>query len=100
MGTIAHMVVATCVISLDLSGLDSIKDKRSIVRSIIARLRREFNLSVAEVADMDIRSWGVIGLAAVGNDRRYLHGQMEKAVAWIVAQRPDVPIYDYSIEFL
>lgn len=100
MGTIARMVVATCVINLELSGVQSLKEKRSILHSIIARLRREFNLSVAEVAGQDIWELGVIGLAAVGNDRRYVHGQMERAVAWISEHRPDAPISDYSIEFV
>ena len=47
------MVVATCVISLVLGGVQSLKEKRSILRSIIARLRQEFNLSVAEVDNHD-----------------------------------------------
>ncbi len=94
------MVVATCLISLELSGVRSLKEKRSILRSIIARLRQEFNLSVAEVDGQDAWGTAVIGLAAVGNDRAYLHGMMEKSVAWIVSHRPDVPIYDYRIEFV
>ena len=94
------MVVATCIISLELDGVQSLKEKRSILRSIIARLRQEFNLSVAEVDSHD--SWGlaVIGLAAIGNDKGYVHGLMEKAVAWITEHLPDVPVGDYSIEFI
>jgi uncharacterized protein YlxP (DUF503 family) len=94
------MVVATCVITLELSGVGSLKEKRSILHSIIARLRREFNLSVAEVGGHDAWGQAVVGLAAVGNDKGYVHGQMEKAVGWIAEHRPDVPIYDYSIEFV
>ena len=94
------MVVATCVISLELSGVRSLKEKRSILKSIIARLRREFNVSVAEVGEQDIWRLGVIGLAAVGVDKGYVHGLMERAVTWIDEYRPDVPIYDYRIEFI
>jgi hypothetical protein len=42
----------------------------------------------------------VIGLVTVGNDTGYLHGLLEKAVAWIEENRPDAPIADYYIEFL
>lgn len=94
------MVVATCVITLELGGVRSLKEKRSILKSIIARLRQEFNLSVAEVDHHDAWGTAVIGLAAVGNDRAYLHSMMEKSVAWIEEHRPDLPIGGYSIEFV
>lgn len=94
------MVVATCWISLELAGVRSLKEKRSILKPIIARLRQEFNLSVAEIDGQDAWGTAIIGLAAVGNDKAYLHSLMEKSVAWIVDFRPDVPIYDYRIEFV
>lgn len=93
------MFVATCIITLDLEGVQSLKEKRNILKSILSRLRREFNLSVAEIDGHDARQTAVIGLAAVGVDKAYLHGLLEKSVAWIEEQRPDVPIFDYSIEF-
>ena len=94
------MVVATCIITLELAGVQSLKEKRSILKSILARLRQEFNLSVAEVDGQDAWGTAVIGLAAIGNDKAYLHGMMEKSVTWIADHRPDAPIGDYSIEFL
>ena len=94
------MVIGLCVVELTLEGCRSLKEKRSILKSIIARLRQEFNLSVAEVDDQDTWGTAVIGLAAVGNDRAYLHGMMEKSVAWIEDHRPDVPIASYRIEFV
>lgn len=94
------MFVATCVITLELEGVRSLKEKRSIVKSVTTRLRREFNLSVAEVDGHDAWGTAVIGLAAIGNDKAYLHGMLEKSVAWVESQRPDAPIAAYSIEFL
>jgi uncharacterized protein YlxP (DUF503 family) len=94
------MVVATCIITLELDGLHSLKEKRSILKSIIARLRREFNLSVAEVDGQDAWGTAIIGLAAVGNDKAHLHRMMEKSVAWIEDNRPDAPIAAYRIEFI
>ncbi|MFO7664788.1 MAG: DUF503 domain-containing protein [Chloroflexota bacterium] len=93
------MVVATCLIALDLNGVYSLKEKRSILKPIITRLQREFNLSVAEVEGQDAWGSAVIGLAAVGNDKAHLHRVMEKTVAWLEHNRPDVPINAYSIEF-
>ena len=93
------MFVATCVITLELDGVRSLKEKRSIVKSVTTRLQREFNLSVAEVDRQDAWGTAVIGLAAVGNDKAHLPRLLEKSVAWVETQRPDVPIAAYSIEF-
>ncbi|MDX1663350.1 MAG: DUF503 domain-containing protein [Candidatus Promineifilaceae bacterium] len=94
------MVVAVCVIRLNLYGVQSLKEKRQIVKSILARLSRQFNVAVAEVGYQDI--WQTTELAAVtvGNDSGHLHARLEKVVAFIEQQRPDVPIDDYFIEFL
>lgn len=92
------MVVATCVIQLELGGVFSLKEKRSIVKSITTRLPKKFNVAVAEVDAQDVWQTAVIGLATIGNDTRYLHAVLEKAVAWIEETRPDAPIAHYSIE--
>ena len=93
------MLVATCTIKLRLEGVYSLKEKRRILKSVLARLPKHFNLAVAEVDCHDIWQTAVIALVTVGNDKGYLHGLLEKAVAWIERERPDVPIDDYWIEF-
>ena len=92
------MIVATCVIKLSLEGVFSLKDKRRIVKSILARLPQHFNVAAAEVDYHDAWHTAGIGLAAVGTDASYLHGLLEKAVTWLEDNRPDVPIEDYAIE--
>jgi uncharacterized protein len=93
------MLIATCVIKLNLAGVSSLKEKRRIVKSILARLPRQFNLAVAEVDCQDVWQTAVIGLVTIGNDNGLLHGQLEKAVNWLVEFRPDLPLDDYWIEF-
>ncbi|MCA9933129.1 MAG: DUF503 domain-containing protein [Ardenticatenaceae bacterium] len=93
------MLVATCVIKLSLDGVYSLKDKRSIVKFIVNRLPKQFNVATAEIDHHDVWQTAVIGLVTIGNDAGYLHGLLEKAVAWIEQSRPDAPIEAYSIEF-
>ncbi|HSM58453.1 MAG TPA: DUF503 domain-containing protein [Candidatus Sulfomarinibacteraceae bacterium] len=92
------MIVATCTIQLSLFGVSSLKGKRRILKSIMTRLPRQFNVAVAEVDHQDVWQSAVICLATVGNDAGHLHSVLEKAVAWIEDARPDVPIETYSIE--
>lgn len=91
--------IATCIIELNLSGVRSLKEKRRILKSILSRLPRQFNVAVAEIDKQDVWQTAVIGLVTVGNDTAYLHGLLEKSVAWIEQTRPDVPVDAYTIEF-
>lgn len=93
------MFVATCVIKLELNSVHSLKEKRRIVKSLTSRLPQKFNVAVAEVAAQDVWQTAVIGVVTVGTDAAYLHGLLEKAVAWVAQTRPDVPISDYAIEY-
>ncbi len=93
------MIIATCVVKLHLNGVYSLKEKRRIVKSLRIRLPKQFNLAAAEIEHQDVWQTAVLGLVTIGTDAGYLHGLLEKAVAWIEKTRPDIPIEDYSIEF-
>jgi uncharacterized protein YlxP (DUF503 family) len=66
---------------------------------VLTRLPRHFNVAVAEVDLNDTWQSSVICLVTVGNDRAYLHGLLEKAVAWFDKNRIEASIEHYSIEF-
>jgi uncharacterized protein YlxP (DUF503 family) len=92
--------VALCTIDLHLAGNGSLKGKRSRLKPILVRIRREYNVSAAEVDNNDLWQSATIALVAVGNDVAYLHGLMEKAVRWIENNRFDVELVDYHIELI
>lgn len=94
------MIIGACTIVLHLPGVHSLKEKRSIVKSVLARLRNEFNVSTAEVDAQDSHGRAVLGIACVSASSEYARGQLEAVVRWIEEQRPDVPVIDYEIELL
>jgi uncharacterized protein YlxP (DUF503 family) len=94
------MIIGVCTITLHLFGVYSLKEKRSIVKSVVARLRNEFNVSAAEVDAQDAHERAVIGVACVSGASDHARGQLEAVVRWIEEQRPDVPVIDYEIELL
>jgi len=55
-----------------------------VVKRVIHRCRNKFNVSAAEVEDQDFSDRAVIGVVAVGNDRRYLEGLLEKLETHVV----------------
>jgi uncharacterized protein YlxP (DUF503 family) len=94
------MHVGVCIIDLRLPGNSSLKGKRRVVKSMVTRITREFNVSVAEVEDQDLWQRAVLGVACVSSSASYAHGQLERVVQWIEAQRFDVELLDYQIELL
>jgi len=65
---------------LHMQGLSSLKAKRSIVKSLIGRLKSRFNISVSEVDHQDSKSSAVIGLAIVCNDSRFIDQQFDSII--------------------
>lgn len=93
------MHLATATVHLHLPGVASLKEKRRIVKSLLSRMRRQFNVAAAEIDANDVWQTAVIAIAVVGNDRAYLHAQLEHAVTWITQTRPDLPLEQYRITF-
>ena len=77
------MIVGAALVEIHVHGSQSLKQKRGVVRSISKRLRNRFNVSVAEVGGQDTWQWATIGLCAAGNDRPYVRGLLEKALAFV-----------------
>jgi uncharacterized protein YlxP (DUF503 family) len=94
------MHIGLCTIELQLPGNNSLKGKRSVLKSIVSRVGREFNVSIAEVDDQDIWQRAVLGVACVSTSAGYAHGLLERVVTWIEDNRPDTVLLAYHIEML
>jgi len=64
------MIIGTLEVKLHAPYVHSLKEKRMIVRSILARIRNKFNVSACEVDEQDLHQIIVIGVAAVANNIR------------------------------
>jgi uncharacterized protein YlxP (DUF503 family) len=94
------MVIGACSVELHLPGNSSLKGKRSTLKPILARLRREFNLATAEVAHNDTWQSAEIAFVTVANDPGRVHSMLERAVRWIETHHPEVQVVDWEIEVL
>lgn len=77
------MIVGAAVVELHVHGSQSLKQKRGVVRSIVQRLRNRFNVSVAEIGGQGTWQMAVLGVVSTGSDRKYVRGQLEKALAYV-----------------
>jgi uncharacterized protein YlxP (DUF503 family) len=74
-----------------LGDVHSLKQKRSVVRPLIAELRKRFELSVAEVDHLELHRRAAIGVAAVSSERAHLVEVLD-AVEQLVAYRPEIEL--------
>jgi len=90
------MVVSMIQLIFEIPDVDSIKEKRRIMRSVKDRLHRRFHMSAAEVDLLDSLSFGHIGAAHVSNSKSFGESVMHKAFEMIEREIP-VRIQDMSI---
>jgi len=77
----------------------SLKDKRSQIKSLKDRLSSRLNASVAEVDDLDNWQQAVIGICMISIDRSYLEKQYSVAEA-LVLEYTGLELIDISRDWL
>jgi uncharacterized protein YlxP (DUF503 family) len=94
------MVVGLCTIRLSLPAARSLKDKRGVLKSMLARVRREFNVSVAEVGENDLWHSATVAVACVSTDPGYAHGLLTRVVQTMDQGHWELELLDYEMEML
>ncbi len=80
------MILGTLELELRFRGATSLKEKRSVLQSVLRRSRNRFNASIAEVADMDHKQRSQVAVAVVGNERQHIRQQLDTILAFIEAE--------------
>lgn len=94
------MYIGVCEITLHLPASASLKDKRQVLRSVLARLRNQFEIAAAEVEYQDTWQRAALGLACVSNDAGHAEEVVRAATRYVEESRPDVEITDIQFEVL
>ena len=85
------MVVGTLSLDLLLGDLHSLKEKRSVVRPIVAELRRRFEVAAAETGAVDLHRRSEIAVAVVASTHAHAVEVLEQCER-LVAGRPEVTV--------
>ena len=93
------MVVGLLTVQMGIDGAASLKDKRQVIKSVLAHLRSSFNVSVAEVADHDIWQRAVLGIALVASDTAYANAVLDKVIDHL-EREPRIDLGACDMEFL
>ena len=93
------MHIGTLTIVLYMHDTESLKDKRQILKSLIETSRRKFNISIAEVDDLDKWRRATLGIACVANDIQYLNRVLDKVVDTLESN-PAIDVGEVALEML
>ncbi|WP_373897348.1 DUF503 domain-containing protein [Haloimpatiens sp. FM7315] len=93
------MIVGTAKIYLYADWVHSLKEKRMIVKSLIARVHNKYNVAIAEIENQDYHKSVVLGIACVSNDTRHANSIIENVLGFI-ERNTDALVEKREIEIL
>lgn len=77
------MIVGSVKLVIHTPWVHSLKEKRMVVKSLCAKTRNKFNVSVAEVEEQDIHQITVLGISAVSTDMKQTERILDEVVRFI-----------------
>jgi uncharacterized protein YlxP (DUF503 family) len=77
------MLVGVMEAHLCMQGVTSLKQKRSIVKSLIGRVKSRFNTSIAEVNHQDKKTSALIAIAIVSNEANFINQQFDSIIKFM-----------------
>jgi uncharacterized protein YlxP (DUF503 family) len=94
------MIVGVSEITLHLPESHSLKEKRQIIHSLMARVRQRFEVAIAEVEEHDRWQIAKLGVSCVSNSRQHTDEVLNHVRRYIEEMRPDILVTDADIEIM
>lgn len=94
------MVIGVSLITLHLPGCHSLKEKRQVIKSVMARVRNQFEVAIAEVEEHDRWQIAKIGVSCVSNSGEHAGEILSHVQRYIEETRPDVTVSDVEREII
>ncbi|SHI18065.1 hypothetical protein SAMN02745823_03091 [Sporobacter termitidis DSM 10068] len=92
------MIVAVLTVTLRAEWVHSLKEKRSVLKSLLAKIRNNFNVSAAETGAQDVHQTLILSVAALAADHRLADGVMESILRF-TEQNTDAEIVGAEREY-
>lgn len=96
----AKAIIGLCELEFYLPDSMSLKDKRSIVKSLLKRVHQQFNVAASETDLLDSVQSAKIAIVSVSNSNRHLQSMMQNVISWIESHYPQAMIVQENIETL
>ncbi len=95
------MIIGVSQITLHLPDSQSLKDKRQIIKSVLARIRNRFEVAIAEVEEQDLWQIAVLGVSCVSNSRQHAEDILGQVRRYQIEEtRPDIIVSNVENELI
>ena len=94
------MQVGVCRIVLHLPENRSLKGKRSVLQSLLGRLRSRYSVSAAEIESNDAWQQAVLGISYVSNNSHQAREVLSQIVAFVESGEGEYQVQDVQIEVI
>ena len=94
------MTVGVLLLRLRLPGKGSLKEKRGVIKSLLARVQNRYNVAAAEVGENERWQAAEIGVACVSNSTAHANEILSNVVRFVEDERLDLEVVDYEIEIV
>ena len=94
------MKIAVLSLHVRFPESDSLKSKRRLLKPLLARLQREFNISAAEVGLHDVWKESQLACVLVSNAEGHATRSLQKIGSWLERNWPNIHLVDESIEII
>lgn len=96
-GDTAH--VGICEVTMRLHMIESLKEKRAIRNSVIARMRNRFNVSASEIRFQDSKSYLGVTFVSVSSSRKVIDSEFNEILRRLESDGRFV-VEDYNHTYL
>ena len=93
-------MIGVARITLELPAAHSLKEKRGVLKSLLARLQNRFNVAAAEVELQDTWGIAVIGIACASTSARHADEMLASAIRFIEQNGAEYYVSDVQTETL
>jgi uncharacterized protein YlxP (DUF503 family) len=92
------MQIGLLTIHFQLPGVTSLKQKRSLIKPMLLRVHKEFNVSAAEIDRLDAWQESVIACTLVSNDAHFTQRALQEVLNFTERTWPDLLVLEHRIE--
>lgn len=94
------MILGVSQLTLYLPACHSLKEKRQVIKSLMARVRNQFEVAIAEVDEQDRWQTAVLGVTCVSNSSQHANEILAHVQRYIEDTRPDLLVTNNETEIM
>ena len=95
----AMLHIGVLQFTIEIAYANSLKDKRSVLTSLREKLRRTYNISIAEIEDQDEWTTATLGITAAGSDIAQINSLLDRIVN-VLEEFRNASLLDHQIEII